>query len=140
MTLFPALARRRQSDKRLREMVLAREAKRGLLIAFEGPDGSGKTTQRKLFKNWLKKRKMLNARYVFARELGEEECHSGRESEGTQSSGAPESAFRKSVGFRCMKFRIFSILSLSEKSAEVRARRSISRSHKADADANRRIL
>ena len=54
MTLFPALARRRQSDKRLREMVLAREAKRGLLIAFEGPDGSGKTTQRKLFKNWLK--------------------------------------------------------------------------------------
>src|SRR5262245_46944731 len=28
--------------------------KRGLLIAFEGPDGSGKTTQRKLFKTWLK--------------------------------------------------------------------------------------
>ena len=28
--------------------------KRGLLVAFEGPDGSGKTTQRKLFKNWLK--------------------------------------------------------------------------------------
>jgi dTMP kinase len=26
---------------------------RGLLIAFEGPDGSGKTTQRKLFKTWL---------------------------------------------------------------------------------------
>src|SRR5512143_2576617 len=26
---------------------------RGLLIAFEGPDGSGKTTQRKLFKKWL---------------------------------------------------------------------------------------
>ena len=26
----------------------------GLLIAFEGPDGSGKTTQRKLFKTWLK--------------------------------------------------------------------------------------
>ena len=25
----------------------------GLLIAFEGPDGSGKTTQRKLFKTWL---------------------------------------------------------------------------------------
>jgi pantothenate kinase-related protein Tda10 len=24
--------------------------RRGLLIAFEGPDGSGKTTQRKLFK------------------------------------------------------------------------------------------
>jgi dTMP kinase len=27
---------------------------RGLLIAFEGVDGSGKTTQRKLFKTWLK--------------------------------------------------------------------------------------
>lgn len=27
--------------------------RRGLLIAFEGPDGSGKTTQRKLFKTWL---------------------------------------------------------------------------------------
>src|SRR5262249_57326104 len=27
--------------------------KRGLLVAFEGPDGSGKTTQRKLFKTWL---------------------------------------------------------------------------------------
>src|SRR5437773_5519200 len=107
---------------------------------------SGKTISQawakvgKLFKNWLKKRKMLYARYVFARELGEEECHSGRESEGTQSSGAPESAFRKSVGFRCMKFRIFSILSLSEKSAEVRARTSISERHKTDADANRRIL
>jgi len=32
-----------------------RESKknRGLLVAFEGPDGSGKTTQRKLFKDWL---------------------------------------------------------------------------------------
>jgi len=27
--------------------------RRGLLVAFEGPDGSGKTTQRKLFKAWL---------------------------------------------------------------------------------------
>src|SRR5258707_14885512 len=26
---------------------------RGLLVAFEGPDGSGKTTQRKLFRTWL---------------------------------------------------------------------------------------
>ena len=25
-----------------------------MLVAFEGPDGSGKTTQRKLFKTWLK--------------------------------------------------------------------------------------
>ncbi len=28
--------------------------RRGLLVAFEGPDGSGKTTQRKLFRTWLK--------------------------------------------------------------------------------------
>ena len=28
--------------------------RRGLLVAFEGPDGSGKTTQRKLLKTWLK--------------------------------------------------------------------------------------
>jgi len=27
---------------------------KGLLIAFEGPDGSGKTTQHKLFKSWLR--------------------------------------------------------------------------------------
>ena len=30
------------------------DRRRGLLVAFEGPDGSGKTTQRKLFKTWLK--------------------------------------------------------------------------------------
>jgi dTMP kinase len=30
-----------------------RSKHRGLLVAFEGPDGSGKTTQRKLFKTWL---------------------------------------------------------------------------------------
>ena len=54
MTPFPALGRQRQIAKRLRDLILAREEKRGLLIAFEGPDGSGKTTQRKLFKNWLK--------------------------------------------------------------------------------------
>src|SRR5215204_4227877 len=39
-----ALARRRFTDPGRR---------RGLLVAFEGPDGSGKTTQRKLFKTWL---------------------------------------------------------------------------------------
>jgi dTMP kinase len=38
----------------LRSLVRARERGRGLLIAFEGPDGAGKTTQRKLFKTWLK--------------------------------------------------------------------------------------
>jgi dTMP kinase len=34
-------------------MIARRDATRGLLIAFEGPDGSGKTTQRKLLKTWL---------------------------------------------------------------------------------------
>jgi dTMP kinase len=37
-----------------RQLLQRREATRGLLLAFEGPDGSGKTTQRKLFKTWLK--------------------------------------------------------------------------------------
>ena len=40
--------------QRWRELLKRREASRGLLVAFEGPDGSGKTTQRKLFKQWLK--------------------------------------------------------------------------------------
>jgi dTMP kinase len=46
------------SSRRLRQRVREHFAidspqRRGLLIAFEGPDGSGKTTQRKLFKTWL---------------------------------------------------------------------------------------
>ena len=53
MTAAPALARRRPNGKQLLDLIRAREEKRGLLIAFEGPDGSGKTTQRKLFKSWL---------------------------------------------------------------------------------------
>lgn len=40
--------------ERWRELLQRRDATRGLLVAFEGPDGSGKTTQRKLFKTWLK--------------------------------------------------------------------------------------
>src|SRR5262245_32729284 len=39
---------------RLRELLQGQEKKRGFLIAFEGPDGAGKTTQRKLFKTWLR--------------------------------------------------------------------------------------
>jgi dTMP kinase len=51
-------ARSIPSRRDLRRQVLARftnpNQRRGLLVAFEGPDGSGKTTQRKLFKTWLK--------------------------------------------------------------------------------------
>jgi dTMP kinase len=42
--------------RQLRQRARARFAdgpRRGFLVAFEGPDGSGKTTQRKLFKTWL---------------------------------------------------------------------------------------
>jgi dTMP kinase len=39
--------------RRLCDQIQKRGKDRGLLIAFEGPDGSGKTTQRKLFKEWL---------------------------------------------------------------------------------------
>ena len=37
-------------------MLARRDRTRGLLIAFEGPDGSGKTTQRKLLRTWLQSR------------------------------------------------------------------------------------
>jgi len=40
--------------RRWRERLQRQDAMRGLLVAFEGPDGAGKTTQRKLFKTWLK--------------------------------------------------------------------------------------
>ncbi len=39
--------------RRLCEQIQCKGKDRGLLVAFEGPDGSGKTTQRKLFKEWL---------------------------------------------------------------------------------------
>ena len=44
------------SARRIRKLIADREHSRGLLIAFEGPDGSGKTTQRKLLKRWLESR------------------------------------------------------------------------------------
>jgi len=47
---------RTPTPKQLRKLIAAREQSRGLLIAFEGPDGSGKTTQRKLLKRWLESR------------------------------------------------------------------------------------
>ena len=43
----------KQTAKRICEEIQKKGKDRGLLIAFEGPDGSGKTTQRKLFKDWL---------------------------------------------------------------------------------------
>ena len=54
MAKFPGLEARRLAGKRLHQLLVKQERKRGFLIAFEGPDGSGKTTQRKLFKKWLK--------------------------------------------------------------------------------------
>jgi len=50
----PDDARAPLSRRLLRRMIHEREAHRGLLIAFEGADGSGKSTQRKLLKKWLK--------------------------------------------------------------------------------------
>jgi dTMP kinase len=44
----------RTDKKRLQELLRRQEKRRGFLIAFEGPDGAGKTTQRKLFKTWLR--------------------------------------------------------------------------------------
>jgi dTMP kinase len=40
--------------RRARQHFTNGSGRRGFLVAFEGPDGSGKTTQRKLFKTWLK--------------------------------------------------------------------------------------
>src|SRR5581483_4164769 len=42
-----------QTARKLCEQMAQKGRDRGFLIAFEGPDGSGKTTQRKLFKDWL---------------------------------------------------------------------------------------
>ena len=43
----------RVARERARKHFTDPSRRRGLLVAFEGPDGSGKTTQRKLFKTWL---------------------------------------------------------------------------------------
>ena len=49
----PTPAVRILARRRARKHFTDASRRRGLLIAFEGPDGSGKTTQRKLFKTWL---------------------------------------------------------------------------------------
>jgi dTMP kinase len=43
----------KNAARRICEEIARKGRNRGFLIAFEGPDGSGKTTQRKLFKDWL---------------------------------------------------------------------------------------
>ena len=53
MTPLSPRSLRRLARQRARDRVADTSRPRGLLIAFEGPDGSGKTTQRKLFKTWL---------------------------------------------------------------------------------------
>ena len=52
------LVRRRQIGQKVRDLIRGKEKTRGLLIAFEGPDGSGKTTQRKHFTAWLQSEKV----------------------------------------------------------------------------------
>jgi len=54
MSSFFPVAQRRQLRRRVPALLKKQEKKRGLLIAFEGPDGAGKTTQRKLFQDYLK--------------------------------------------------------------------------------------
>jgi dTMP kinase len=49
---LPIDARNRAIRSRVRRH-FEQNPRRGQLVAFEGPDGSGKTTQRKLFKTWL---------------------------------------------------------------------------------------
>ena len=53
----------------LAALIAARDAKRGLLIAFEGPEGSGKTTQRRLLKTWLRSegRDVVTSRWASSR-------------------------------------------------------------------------
>ncbi|MGE5359314.1 MAG: dTMP kinase [Bacteroidales bacterium] len=53
MPQHPTPHNRHPAGRQLLDRIKAREQTRGLLIAFEGPDGAGKTTQRRLFKAWL---------------------------------------------------------------------------------------
>ncbi len=47
------LKQHHQATDRLLDLLHKQESKRGFLVAFEGPDGAGKTTQKSLFKKWL---------------------------------------------------------------------------------------
>ena len=49
-----AVVRRTLQSGSVRDLIAKLEKRRGLLITFEGPDGAGKSTQRKLFRTWLK--------------------------------------------------------------------------------------
>lgn len=51
---MPLIGTDKAAEGRLRALVRRHDKDRGLLIAFEGPDASGKTTQRKLFKAWMR--------------------------------------------------------------------------------------
>jgi dTMP kinase len=53
MAARPARQPGKPTHRQVRDLLQRHEKKRGLLVAFEGPDGSGKTTQRKLFARWL---------------------------------------------------------------------------------------
>ena len=53
MTARPAREPGKFAARKVRDLIRRHETSRGLLVAFEGPDGSGKTTQRKLFARWL---------------------------------------------------------------------------------------
>ena len=50
----PTPAVRMLARRHVRKHFTDPSRRRGFLVAFEGPDGSGKTTQRKLFKTWMK--------------------------------------------------------------------------------------
>ena len=52
-------------------MVRAREKKRGLLIAFEGPTGAGTSTQRRLFKVWLEQQghEVVTSKWISSRAI-----------------------------------------------------------------------
>ena len=47
------MAAARATPPDLASVIAARDARRGLLIAFDGPEGAGKTTQQRLLKTWL---------------------------------------------------------------------------------------